>query len=232
MPSRFDGEWLRSNVPGIAQTMDRFIDQIKEETHGEILGDLEIVRIPLDLYRARTLIFAGGLAAARARTRRCLSGGSGHRPRCAQRDARDLDALPRPRVRAAGRLSAVPRPSGIPRPCGTGLSTLSRRFPPASLLTRPGAILRRRPPSTSGLGHGPFKAVARVRIPSGALANGRRAGWLRRSVAPLSKRAVSSVGRAPGLHPGGRWFEPGTAHHGWQAHSDRGGLARLSRGAR
>ena len=27
-----------------------------------------------------------------------------------------------------------------------------------------------------------------------------------------STRAVSSVGRAPGLHPGGRWFEPGTAH--------------------
>ena len=33
--------------------MDRFIDKIKEETHGEVLGDLEIVRIPLDLYRAR-----------------------------------------------------------------------------------------------------------------------------------------------------------------------------------
>jgi hypothetical protein len=31
----------------------RFVDKIKEETHGEILGDLEIVRIPLDLYRAR-----------------------------------------------------------------------------------------------------------------------------------------------------------------------------------
>ena len=53
MPSRFDGEWLRSNVPGVAQSMDRFIDKIKQETHGEILGDLEIVRIPLDLYRAR-----------------------------------------------------------------------------------------------------------------------------------------------------------------------------------
>jgi 2-polyprenyl-6-methoxyphenol hydroxylase-like FAD-dependent oxidoreductase len=53
MPSRFDGEWLRSNFPGVAQSMDRFIDKIKEETHGEILGDLEIVRIPLDLYRAR-----------------------------------------------------------------------------------------------------------------------------------------------------------------------------------
>jgi 2-polyprenyl-6-methoxyphenol hydroxylase-like FAD-dependent oxidoreductase len=53
MPSRFDGEWLRDNFPGVAQSMDRFIDKIKEETHGEILGDLEIVRIPLDLYRAR-----------------------------------------------------------------------------------------------------------------------------------------------------------------------------------
>ena len=33
--------------------MDRFIDKVKEETHGEVVGDLEIVRIPLDLYRAR-----------------------------------------------------------------------------------------------------------------------------------------------------------------------------------
>ena len=53
MPSHFDGEWLRGNFPGVAQSMDRFIDKIKEETHGEILGELEIVRIPLDLYRAR-----------------------------------------------------------------------------------------------------------------------------------------------------------------------------------
>jgi 2-polyprenyl-6-methoxyphenol hydroxylase-like FAD-dependent oxidoreductase len=53
MPSRFDGEWLRSNFPGVAESMDRFIDKIKEETQGELLGDLEIVRIPLDLYRAR-----------------------------------------------------------------------------------------------------------------------------------------------------------------------------------
>ena len=53
MPSRFDGQWLRSNFPGVAQSMDRFIEKIKEETQGELLGDLEIVRIPLDLYRAR-----------------------------------------------------------------------------------------------------------------------------------------------------------------------------------
>ncbi len=53
MPSRFDGQWLRDNFPAAAQSMDRFIDKIKEETHGEILGDLEIIRIPLNLYRAR-----------------------------------------------------------------------------------------------------------------------------------------------------------------------------------
>jgi 2-polyprenyl-6-methoxyphenol hydroxylase-like FAD-dependent oxidoreductase len=34
--------------------MDRFIDKIKRETSGEIVGDLEMVRIPLDLYRARS----------------------------------------------------------------------------------------------------------------------------------------------------------------------------------
>ena len=48
MPSRFDGEWLRSNFPDVAQSMDRFIDKIKQETHGEIVGDLEIIRIPLE----------------------------------------------------------------------------------------------------------------------------------------------------------------------------------------
>ena len=53
MPTRFDGVWLRGNFPDVAQSMDRFIDKIKQETHGEILGELEIVRIPLDLYRAR-----------------------------------------------------------------------------------------------------------------------------------------------------------------------------------
>ncbi len=53
MPTRFDGEWLRGNFPGVAESMDRFIDKVKQETNGEILGDLEIVRIPLNLYRAR-----------------------------------------------------------------------------------------------------------------------------------------------------------------------------------
>ena len=63
MPSRFDGELLRSDFPSVAQSMDRFIDKIKEETHGEILGDLEIVRIPLDLYRARNATSRQWLAA-------------------------------------------------------------------------------------------------------------------------------------------------------------------------
>ena len=53
MPPRCDGQWLRNNFPGVAQSMDRFIDKIKTETHGEIIGDLEIIRIPLNLYRAR-----------------------------------------------------------------------------------------------------------------------------------------------------------------------------------
>jgi 2-polyprenyl-6-methoxyphenol hydroxylase-like FAD-dependent oxidoreductase len=53
MPSRFDGHWLRSNFPHVAQSMDRFIAKVKQETNGELVGDLEIVRIPLDLYRAR-----------------------------------------------------------------------------------------------------------------------------------------------------------------------------------
>jgi 2-polyprenyl-6-methoxyphenol hydroxylase-like FAD-dependent oxidoreductase len=53
MPPRFDGEWLRGNFPGVAESMDRFIDMVKAETGGELLGDLEIVRIPLNLYRAR-----------------------------------------------------------------------------------------------------------------------------------------------------------------------------------
>ena len=53
MPTRFDGEWLRENAPEVAESMNRFIDKIKEETQGELLGEPEIVRIPLDLYRAR-----------------------------------------------------------------------------------------------------------------------------------------------------------------------------------
>jgi 2-polyprenyl-6-methoxyphenol hydroxylase-like FAD-dependent oxidoreductase len=53
MPPRFDGRWLRDNFAGPAQSMDRFIQKIKHETGGEIIGEPEIIRIPLDLYRAR-----------------------------------------------------------------------------------------------------------------------------------------------------------------------------------
>jgi 2-polyprenyl-6-methoxyphenol hydroxylase-like FAD-dependent oxidoreductase len=55
MPKRFDGEWLRDNAPAVAQSMDRFIDKVKQETNGEVIGDLEIIRIPLNLYRARNV---------------------------------------------------------------------------------------------------------------------------------------------------------------------------------
>ena len=58
--------------------MDRFIDKVKQETNGEILGDLEIVRIPLDLYRARNATNRQWLTAGRERppvraARRCSS---------------------------------------------------------------------------------------------------------------------------------------------------------------
>jgi 2-polyprenyl-6-methoxyphenol hydroxylase-like FAD-dependent oxidoreductase len=55
MPSRFDGPWLREHHPAVAQSMDRFIDKVKAETHGELVGELEIVRIPLDVYHARNV---------------------------------------------------------------------------------------------------------------------------------------------------------------------------------
>lgn len=53
MPPTCDGALLRERFPEVARSMDRFIDKIKAESHGEIIGDLEVVRIPLDLYRAR-----------------------------------------------------------------------------------------------------------------------------------------------------------------------------------
>ena len=53
MPATFDGEWLRIHFPEVARSMDRFIDKIKLETNGEIIGNLDVVRIPLNLYRAR-----------------------------------------------------------------------------------------------------------------------------------------------------------------------------------
>lgn len=53
MPKQFSGEWLRENFANVAESMDRFIDKIRQESQGELIGDLEIIRIPLNLYRAR-----------------------------------------------------------------------------------------------------------------------------------------------------------------------------------
>jgi 2-polyprenyl-6-methoxyphenol hydroxylase-like FAD-dependent oxidoreductase len=53
MPPQFDGQWLRANFPYIAQSMDRFIRKVDRETGGEMMGDLQIVRIPMELYHAR-----------------------------------------------------------------------------------------------------------------------------------------------------------------------------------
>jgi 2-polyprenyl-6-methoxyphenol hydroxylase-like FAD-dependent oxidoreductase len=53
MPQWCDGPYLRENFPDVARSMDRFIDKVKAETNGELVGDLDILRIPLDLYRAR-----------------------------------------------------------------------------------------------------------------------------------------------------------------------------------
>ena len=69
MPSTFNGAWLREHFPGVARSMDRFIEKVKLETHGEVIGDLEIVRIPLNLYRARN-----------ATNRKLLAEGSGANP--------------------------------------------------------------------------------------------------------------------------------------------------------
>jgi hypothetical protein len=52
MPPQCSGEWLREHFPAVAASMDRFIEKIRQETGGEIVGDLEVIRIPLNLYRA------------------------------------------------------------------------------------------------------------------------------------------------------------------------------------
>jgi 2-polyprenyl-6-methoxyphenol hydroxylase-like FAD-dependent oxidoreductase len=55
MPSTFDGAWLRTHFPEVAASMDRFIDKVRAETHGSIVGDLDITRIPLEVYHARNM---------------------------------------------------------------------------------------------------------------------------------------------------------------------------------
>jgi hypothetical protein len=52
MPAQCEGDYLRENFPGVASSMDRFIEKVCAETNGDIVGDLEIIRIPLNLYHA------------------------------------------------------------------------------------------------------------------------------------------------------------------------------------
>ena len=53
MPGQFDGSWLREHFPAVAESMDRFMNRVRDDTHGEVVGEEEIVRIPLDVYHAR-----------------------------------------------------------------------------------------------------------------------------------------------------------------------------------
>jgi hypothetical protein len=53
MPSQCNGDHLRKHFPAVAASMDHFIEQIHLETQGEILGEIDVIRIPLNLYRAR-----------------------------------------------------------------------------------------------------------------------------------------------------------------------------------
>jgi len=55
IPPTCDGAWLREHYPGIAVSMDRFIERVKAESHGELVGDLAVTRIPLDVYHARNV---------------------------------------------------------------------------------------------------------------------------------------------------------------------------------
>jgi hypothetical protein len=53
MPSHCSGEHLRDHFPAVAASMDRFIHQIHLETQGQVLGEIDVIRIPLNLYHAR-----------------------------------------------------------------------------------------------------------------------------------------------------------------------------------
>jgi 2-polyprenyl-6-methoxyphenol hydroxylase-like FAD-dependent oxidoreductase len=53
MPPSCGEAVLRERFPDVALSMERFIDKIKAESHGEIIGDIQVVRIPLDLYGAK-----------------------------------------------------------------------------------------------------------------------------------------------------------------------------------
>ena len=55
--------------------MDRFIDKVRQEAPGDVVGDLEIVRIPLMLYRARNATSRKWRSNGRASTTRSPNAG-------------------------------------------------------------------------------------------------------------------------------------------------------------
>ncbi|WP_417562312.1 hypothetical protein [Microbacterium sp.] len=80
MPPRFNGTWLRENFPRIATSMDGFINRMQQQSPGNVVGDLEVTRIPLDVYHAWNTTSRGwhgsGLDHALARTPVFLLGDS------------------------------------------------------------------------------------------------------------------------------------------------------------
>ena len=108
--------------------------------------------------------------------------------------------------------------SSRPRGSFSSSSSASRNTPSSSTSrcavhsqpsrARPGSTLRRRPPSTSGLGHHPFKVAARVRIPLGAwyvyAASLRRALPKPRGDTPERTTRVSQRALRRGRTPPGR----------------------------
>jgi len=53
MPAKCNGDYLREHFPAVAASMDRFIQQVHLEAHGEVASEIDVIRIPLNLYRAR-----------------------------------------------------------------------------------------------------------------------------------------------------------------------------------
>lgn len=53
LPPQCKGDLLREQFPAVATSMDRFIEQINAETGGHVIGDIDVIRIPLNLYHAR-----------------------------------------------------------------------------------------------------------------------------------------------------------------------------------
>ena len=54
MPTQFDGRSARRALPDVGLWRQHFVEKIEEESHGEIIGDLDIIRIPLNLYPRRS----------------------------------------------------------------------------------------------------------------------------------------------------------------------------------